>query len=286
MPRATRLLGACLLFAAAHSCSPRRRAPGGRPEDEGSVETPTSATGVFVWHELVARDPEAEAAFYAEVFGWRSTRDSDEHFTLAGDHGDVAGVSRLPTGLRVSGLTPLWVGRVAVGDVDATVAKTRRHGGQVALEPIDVAVGRFAILEDTWGTVLQVISARDASPAGPRPAGDFSWDELVTPDRRGALEFYGEVLGFRAIPVTGERFAYLGRGDRPVAGVVVGPDLTRPYWISYIDVRDLDRALSRAARGGAVLVTGPEDGPHGRVAKLEDPEGALVGLREVLPASE
>jgi hypothetical protein len=233
----------------------------------------------------VASDPEVEAAFYEDVVGWRATRDAEDHLTLIGDFGEVAGVSRLPPELKAQGLTPRWMARVAVEDVDATIAKTRLHGGQVALEPMDVPDGRFAILEDPAGTSLQIASARKPKPLGDhgRPS-EFSWDELSTPDGPGMLEFYGEVLGWKILLSTpmGDRIEYvtLGRGDTPMAGVFVDPSLRQQQWHSYVQVRDLDRALSRAAARGAVLLAGPKEVPDGRMALLEDQEGAIIGLRE------
>jgi predicted enzyme related to lactoylglutathione lyase len=258
----------------------------------GACRRETSAArpaGGFVWHELVASDPEAEAAFYADVVGWRVTRDPGAHLTLAGDFGDVAGISPLPAALQASGMTPRWIARVGVEDVDATVAKTRLSGGQVALEPMDLPDFRFAILEDPAGAPLQIASPHEPGPVGNhhRPS-EFSWDELATPDGPGMLEFYSKVLGWKALLGTPIRdkvtYFTLGRGETPMAGLFADPSLRHQQWLSYVEVRDLDLALSKARQRGATILVGPEEVPDGRMAQVKDPEGAIFGLRE--PSNE
>jgi len=254
--------------------------------DAAEEEPPSPRqAGLFVWHELAASDPEAEAAFYVDVVGWRAIHEPQEHITLVGDFGEVAGVSRLSPALKARGVTPRWIGRVAVLDVDATVAKTRVHGGQVPLEPMELPDFRFAILEDPAGTSLQVASVRGRRAQGDRGrVSEFAWDELTTPDGSGALEFYAAVLGWKPLVETSirdaVRYVTLGRGDTPAAGVFADPSLRRQDWVSYVRIRDLDLALARATRRGAAILVGPQAVPDGRMAQLRDPEGAIVGLRE------
>jgi predicted enzyme related to lactoylglutathione lyase len=240
----------------------------------------------FIWHELVASDPGTEAVFYADVVGWKTKQDDASHFTLLKGRGDaVSGISRLTPALKKRGLAPRWVGRVAVEDVDATVAKTRLHGGQVALEPIDLPDFRFAILVDPAGTTFQVADSKERGPVGKEEGGGaFSWDELATPDGLSMTTFYGSVLRWEVLsvtPVAGEvKYFTLGREGARVAGVFVDPSLRETDWIAYVDVSDLDQALARATRDGATVIGGPEAVPTGRMARIRDPEGAIFGLRE------
>jgi predicted enzyme related to lactoylglutathione lyase len=50
------------------------------------------------------------------------------------------------------------------------------------------------------------------------------------------------------------------------------------YWITFIEVDDIDRRYARALELGATEIRGPHDVPNvGRVAVLRDPTGAVVG---------
>jgi uncharacterized protein len=264
---------------ACHGEPPRRTKEESPPEGSRARQP-----GFFVWHELVATDPDAEAAFYVEIVGWRSTKDADGHVSLTGDFGEVAGVSRLPPSLSSQGLTARWIGRVGVEDVDATIAKTRLHGGQVPLEPMDLPDQRLAILEDPAGASMQVASALEPRPILERGRlSEFSWDELATPDGPAMVAFYGEVLGWKTLlttPLGNAHYITLGRGDTPMAGIYADSKLRTQLWISYVQVADLDHVLSRATRRGATIIAGPKAVPGGRMAQLRDPEGALLGLRE------
>jgi uncharacterized protein len=53
-----------------------------------------------------------------------------------------------------------WMAIFATADTDATAAKARELGGQVAAEPFDIPdVGRFAVLSDPHGVAFGVITA-------------------------------------------------------------------------------------------------------------------------------
>jgi predicted enzyme related to lactoylglutathione lyase len=123
-----------------------------QPEGEGP-----SSSGVFVWDELGTQDLEASKRFYSDVFGW-TARDMGEKYggynIFATGESDLGGVMKLPD----SSLPSLWVPYVGVDDADATVAKAKKLGANVVLEPMDVPeVGRLAVLRDPQGATFAVI---------------------------------------------------------------------------------------------------------------------------------
>ncbi|MEL6891659.1 MAG: VOC family protein [Actinomycetota bacterium] len=119
----------------------------------------------LAWHELNTRDPEAAMAFHAAVFGW-------EFEELNGDavDGPGAGYRLVRIGERmVAGILPMegddwgdmpshWMIYFAVDDCDATVARAKELGAAVGVEPIDIAIGRFAVLSDPQGAHFSVMS--------------------------------------------------------------------------------------------------------------------------------
>ena len=123
-------------------------------------------SGSISWNELGTRDPGAAKAFYAKVFGWDSTdNDMGEMGTYTewklgeGSIGGMMDVSgRLPDEIPAH-----WMVYFAVDDADATVELAKERGGGVAFGPIDIPVGRFAILTDPHGAAFAAIELAQES---------------------------------------------------------------------------------------------------------------------------
>ncbi len=112
-----------------------------------------------------------------------------------------------------------------------------------------------------------------------------SWIEHVGPELDGAKRYYGRLLGWRFDPGidddgNGYSMAHI-EGD-PVAGL----SDQQPHeqgqparWNVYLAVDDVDAAAARTAAAGGSVVSGPFDIPEsGRMAFVQDPVGAVVGL--------
>jgi predicted enzyme related to lactoylglutathione lyase len=54
-----------------------------------------------------------------------------------------------------------WLVYFAVDDTDASVAKAQELGGSVRMPPMDVPVGRFAVVADPQGATFAVIRMSD-----------------------------------------------------------------------------------------------------------------------------
>ena len=112
------------------------------------------------------------------------------------------------------------------------------------------------------------------------PLGSFCWPERGTGDLERTCAFYAGLFGwtYEEVPSAGGtyRFARLG-GDR-VAGVLRLPQ-GAPRWNSYVRVAETDASAARAEALGGRLLAGPFEVPGvGRMAFLEDPGGAPLGL--------
>jgi len=119
--------------------------------------------------------------------------------------------------------------------------------------------------------------------------GSIVWTDLTTKDAQRTRDFYEEVVGWKAAPVSmGEYDDYSmtapGSGS-PVAGIchARGSNADLPaQWLVYIIVEDLDASAARCeALGGTVVVPPKEMGGHGRYCVIEDPAGAVAALFEV-----
>jgi len=128
------------------------------PRQGETPPDPAPAPGTFVWHELLARDREADGTFFAEIFGWRIEE------AAMGERGTYYIFKRLDTGKDAGGMLQMpgdapgpssWVPYVQVESADATAARTRELGGKVWVEPRDIpGVGRFTVTSDPMGAMI------------------------------------------------------------------------------------------------------------------------------------
>jgi len=112
--------------------------------------------------------------------------------------------------------------------------------------------------------------------------GEFCWYELGTRDISVALKFYTDLMSWNTRDHDmGEGWIYhiFLSGDHEVgAGYqMFGPQFegVPSHWMPYVWVDDVDAAASKAAELGGRILAPPADIPNvGRMAFLEDPQGA------------
>lgn len=112
------------------------------------------------------------------------------------------------------------------------------------------------------------------------------WIDLMSSQPERARSFYAALFGWTYDDAdaaqSGQYFNAFKDGE-PVAGIV-GNDGEAGYpdtWSTYLRVKDIEATVSMATRqGGKVLRQITEIVPRGRIALLQDPAGASVGLWE------
>jgi uncharacterized protein len=116
--------------------------------------------GAFSWNELMTSDPDAALRFYGTLFGWTTepmAMPQGTYHVVKVDGTAIAGVMAMPK--EAGAMPPCWGGYVTVDDVDATARKAVELGGRVVHGPVDIpGVGRFAVLVDPQGAVINVIA--------------------------------------------------------------------------------------------------------------------------------
>jgi uncharacterized protein len=116
------------------------------------------------------------------------------------------------------------------------------------------------------------VSERDSYPPGVP-----CWVDNLVPDPAKAMAFYGEAFGWEFDgPGPGDYYVAKVRG-RDVAGVGLAPPGVSAGWNTYVSVASADET---ARTGGRVLVEPVDVQPAGRLAALQDPVGAIIGLWE------
>ena len=117
-------------------------------------------------------------------------------------------------------------------------------------------------------------------------ANDFVWYELMTTDAKAARDFYTKVVGWKPQDAAqpGMDYTLLLSGDAPMAGLMTLPKEacdagTKPGWIGYVGVSDVDAYAGRVAKAGGAVHVPPTDIPNiGRFAMVADPQGAVFSL--------
>ncbi len=121
--------------------------------------------------------------------------------------------------------------------------------------------------------------------------GEFSWNELLTTDTSGAKSFYSQVFGWKTEafnpggtasegpPYLIFKTAETGTG---VGGMMACPAQGMPaQWHAYVVVKNVDATLAQATKlGGKVLMPAMDVPQVGRVAMIQDPQGAAIGLHQ------
>ena len=127
---------------------------------------PFQTPGAFSWCELMTTDPAAATEFYTTLFGWtvEPMNMGMPYNVLKVGESAIGGIMGMPPGAP-PGMPPMWAAYVTVTDVDALVGKVQGLGGKVMMPPADIPnVGRFAVIQDPQGAMLNVIAY--AMPAG------------------------------------------------------------------------------------------------------------------------
>src|SRR3954468_12731580 len=118
--------------------------------------------------------------------------------------------------------------------------------------------------------------------------GEVSWNELVTRDTKGAADFYGKLFGWQSTPFKPQgadpgaqpyNLFKLDPNSMGVGGMMQVPHPEMPsQWIPYVSVDDIEASMAQATKLGAkTCVPVMSIGEIGRIAIIQDPQGATIG---------
>lgn len=254
------------------------------------------------WVDVQLSDLEAGKRFYGGLFGWTFRAGDGMPFVDAFSDGRLVAAlaakkdGRMPTA---------WGVYFATDDITATVAGIRKAGGQVITEP--VRAGRAGILAqaaDPGGAVFGLWQAGDrAGFEKQSEPGAFCWTEVHTRLPGQVDAFYEEVFGFQGTDLDLDTGTEPGAdsGTGPIAdfrmwspaGTEPGPDtaiggrsvitdafppMLPSYFLTYFAVADCVGAVETAVRLGGRISAPPFDIPYGRMAVLQDDQGAAFAM--------
>jgi predicted enzyme related to lactoylglutathione lyase len=117
--------------------------------------------------------------------------------------------------------------------------------------------------------------------------GTPSWIDLATTDMGAAEKFYGELFNWqskREPAGEGQFYSMQYLKEKSVAGIYEqrkeqAEQGIPPNWVTYITVEDVDSSAAKAKNLGGTVIAEPFDVfDNGRMAVLQDPEGAFFSL--------
>ena len=262
------------------------------------AETIVRRPGAPNWADCATTDLDAAEAFYAAVFGWDATRETDSTGAVYSvqrlDGKRVAGLYALNDELRRLGVPPHWATYFEVSDLGESLGKLSKAGGKLLDGPIDEpGVGQMAVVQDTLGAYLRLWApAKDQGGETFNVPGAMIWNELCTEDTEKARAFYGDVLGLEAeiIDAGGKPYTLLKAGQDPVAGVLqITPEMKfeGATWDVYFAAEDVDAVVQRVRDAGGSVEVEPFDLPVGaRMAVVRDPFGAVFEIMSTPAGSD
>lgn len=252
-----------------------------------------------IWYELMAADPAPVVPFYRAALGWDipasgAPMPNGGTYRMIGraDGGNAGGLFTLTPGMLDAGARPGWFSYFHVADVDAAVAQAVALGGAVMMPAWSAEPGRMAMVTDPHGAPFYLMCP-NPPPGQPDAVSDVfdtdrpghcRWNELQTPDEPAATAFYTTLLGWtaeNAMPM-GDRGEYRFVECDGVAIGAINPWMaegTRPGWLPYFGVTDIDAARGAAAAHGGTIVQDVHQVPGDDWIFIAiDPAGATVGF--------
>lgn len=254
-----------------------------------ATATPQAVTkyphGTFCWVEVDTKDSDRSKHFYTELFGWTAQDKPHEDgtvYTIFLLHDQpVAGFYADNPMIHSGQIPPHWNSSISVDDVDATTAKVEAAGGKVIVPPVDMLTfSRMSSIQDPTGAYVSLWEARDMIGAVyVNIPGALIWNELMTRDMTTALEFYNKLLGWtnQVDDSGGMPYYMFMNGERAAAGAMaITPEMgdIPTHWDVYFDVEDVEASVAKAQALGATVIRAPFDTGAGRIAILDDPQGA------------
>jgi len=245
--------------------------------------------GVFSWVDLGTTDIGGAKSFYGGLFGWSFLdlpTDSGTVYSMAQIDGyDVVGMGPLDPGMQEQGIPPNWIAYVNHSDVDAVASRADQAGGNVLFPPFDVMnSGRMTMIQDPTGAVFGVWQPKEHIGAQlVNIPNTLTWNELQTHDLDTARQFYAAVFGW-TYEVDANGYVVCKAGDRVQAGIMKIEEEMKdipPNWTNYFLVSDIEASVAKVTElGGDVHVPPTSSGEIGKLAVIQDPQGAFFSLIE------
>jgi uncharacterized protein len=118
-----------------------------------------NAPGALAWNELSSPDLDASAAFYGDLFGWKTEpfEGSPQRYLVV-KNGD-----RANGGIRELGdqpAPPHWLVYFGIDDIESGLARVTELGGSKMTDAIDIGIAKIGIVQDPLGATFAIYSGQ------------------------------------------------------------------------------------------------------------------------------
>jgi predicted enzyme related to lactoylglutathione lyase len=243
--------------------------------------------GTPCWPELTTRDLPGVIGFYEKIFGWTCQGLGPRfwHYTMCLVDGEpVAAITPPAIGLEPG--EAVWHIYIATSDVEVCAKRVEVNDGKLVILPVTLPdFGSFALATDPDGATFGLWQAGPHLGARLlRQPGTMCWNELHTRNVKMADGFYEALFGYEREQIgDGIDYDYIvwKIGGEPVCGRLRMQCETargEPHWKTYFTVANCDEVEARVLTEGGKVLIGAYETPHGRVAIVADPGGAVFGI--------
>ena len=243
--------------------------------------------GKFVWADLVTDDALAAQKFYTALFGWKFY-DYGGYLIGRNDDRPLCGMFQRPRPADPNA-KPRWFGYISVANVARAEQAVTEAGGKVLAAPKKIPErGEQAVFADAEGALFGVVKSSAGDPADFLAApGDWIWIQLLSRDGRQAAEFYRQVGGYTIIDNTTSNkssdYVLTSEGYARATIRTIRSDDKKvlPTWLPFVRVKNVGESVALTKQlGGKVWIEPKPDLFEGKVAVIEDPTGAAIGILE------
>jgi len=292
--RTSSIVGAAL-FALMTSLSCSLRAADNLMPPLNATPSQVHLPGKFEWADLFTDNPESEAKFYTQLFGWTSettTRKGHVYILISNGGDSIAGI--VPSSVKHAEDTiPRWVGFAATDDIGKAIKSLNEAGGKTLAKPREIKNrGTLAIAQDAQGSVFGLIQSSSGDVPDYQPAvGELAWAELFSDNPKSAAEFYSRTFQYESSVDSAHNdnsHLILATGEFARAGISSSPPWEggKSDWLLFFCVSDANATANKAAQLGGTVLVSPHESKHGgQVAVIADPLGCVFGVLELETAN-
>ena len=254
-------------------------------------DTPWPA-GTPCWVDLGTDDVARATTFYSTLFGWDTEVGPPETGGYVMCEVEGRAVAGIGPKMGPAEVPTAWTTYLASDDVDATTSKVKTAGGSVLAEPFDIMdVGRMSVAADPAGAVFGIWQSR--AHTGMQLAnvpGAVCWNENMSRSFDANKAFYRAVFGYDYDDMSGDGFNYAtfkttGDSMGGIGDLAMAPPETPAHWMTYFGVDDADEASEVATKLGGAVMRPAWDTPYGRMAILNDDQGAAFAVMATAQAA-
>lgn len=243
--------------------------------------------GKFVWFDLFTENPAVSAEFYHTLFGWQFQPTGDKADRVKTVSSEGVPIANLIAREGWTGKAK-WLSYLSVRDVETSLARVKELGGTVHREArVLPDRGKVAIAVSPQNASFGLITSSTGDPADVGPVVNrWLGSELWAKDEGASAKFFSLLAGYsvKRVKVRGKAtYTMLFSQGHRRGGIVEFPwSGGVPEWVPFIAVANAREVADKAAKMGARLLLAPDMRvKEGRVAIIEDPDGAVFGIQQV-----